>query len=53
MFIYLHIRGITFPDNVFLAGDFYLSVLNILFHSFLTCTVSAEKYADSQMGISL
>ena len=42
-------------DRVFLVGFFFFSfnMLNMSFHSLLACRVSAEKSADSVMGVPL
>jgi len=39
--------------RMFLVVGFSLSSLNILFHSFLACRVSAEKSAYNLIGVSL
>ena len=50
----LHIWRITFLDGVFLADSFInFSILRVPFHSVLSCGVSAEKSADSLMGVPL
>ena len=43
----------NFPDRVFLASNFFLSVLRIGHSTLLACRVSIEKFTGSLMGVSL